>query len=87
VRKPRPGNQNLASLIASDVAVEEAVGLGDRFVDGGGVDVDSKGRTFAAPPELEFEHVHFDEDFLFWIEVLWIGLEPRTCRMADGAAP
>ena len=46
-----------------------------------GVVVDSKGRTFTAPPELEFEHVHSDEDFPFWIEVLWIGLEPRTCRM------
>lgn len=41
-----------------------------------GVVVNSKGRTFTAPPELEFEHVHSDEDFPFWIEVLWIGLEP-----------
>jgi hypothetical protein len=43
------------------LAVEEAVGFGDRFLDGEGVHVDAEGGTFTAPPELEFEDVHVDD--------------------------
>jgi hypothetical protein len=44
------------------VAVEEKVGFGDRFLDGGGVHVDAEGRTFSGSsgkcvPELPREFV------------------------------
>ena len=43
------------------VTEEETVGFCDRFLDGGGVHVDTEGRTFGAPPELEFEYSHVDD--------------------------
>jgi hypothetical protein len=58
----------LAHALSAFRVAEETVGFGDRFLDGGSVHVEAEGRTFSAPPELEFEGTHFDEDVLLSVE-------------------